>query len=62
MQKSSLLDVSGIDGPPPWFGPAWVPVLVLAAVVLVLLAVIADISARSTARRASPDLLRQVQE
>jgi hypothetical protein len=58
----ALLDASGVDGPPPWFGPAWVPVLVLAAMILVLLAVIADISARSTARRASPDLLRQVQE
>jgi ABC-type antimicrobial peptide transport system permease subunit len=58
----ALLGGTGADGPPPWFGPAWLPVLVLAAAVLALLALISDISARSTARRASPDLLRQVQE
>lgn len=58
----ALLDVSGADAPPAWFGPAWLPVLALVAAVLALLALIADISARSTARRATPDLLRQVQE
>ncbi len=58
----ALLTGVGVDGPPPWYGPAWVPVLLLTGATVVLLAVIADISARSTARRATPDLLRQVQE
>ena len=49
----ALLDVSGADAPPAWFGPAWLPVLALAAAVLGLLALIADVSARSTARRAT---------
>ena len=50
------------DGPPPWYGPAWLPVVALVAVVLVLLAVVADVGARRTVRRARPELLRQVQE
>jgi hypothetical protein len=58
----ALLAGTGIDGPPPWYGPAWTPVLLLLGATLVLLGVIADLSARSTARRATPDLLRQVQE
>jgi hypothetical protein len=58
----ALLGGTGADAPPPWFGPAWLPVLGLTVVTLLLLAVIADISARATARRATPDLLRQVQE
>lgn len=58
----ALLAGTGIDGPPPWYGPAWTPVLLLLAATLLLLGLIADVSARSTARRASPDLLRQVQE
>ncbi len=58
----ALLDASGADAQPAWYGPAWLPVLVLTAAVLGLLAVISDVSARSTARRATPDLLRQVQE
>jgi hypothetical protein len=37
-------------------------VLLLLGATLLLLGLIADISARSTARRASPDLLRQAQE
>ncbi|MFN8168927.1 MAG: FtsX-like permease family protein [Candidatus Nanopelagicales bacterium] len=57
-----LLAVSGADGPPPWYGPAWVPVVGLLAVVLALLAVVADVGARRTVHRALPDLLRQVQE
>lgn len=58
----TLLDASSTDGAQPWFGPAWLPVLALTAVILGALVLIADISARSTARRATPDLLRQVQE
>jgi hypothetical protein len=58
----ALLAGTGIDGPPPWYGPAWTPVLLLLGATLLLLGLIADISARSTARRASPDLLRQAQE
>jgi hypothetical protein len=49
-------------GPPLWFGPAWLPVLALLVVVALLLAVVADLGARRTVRRAVPDLLRQVQE
>ncbi len=58
----SLLASAGRLGPPPWFGPAWVPVIALLAVVLVLLVVVADLGARRTVRLALPDLLRQVQE
>jgi hypothetical protein len=58
----TLLGAARTDAPPAWFGPAWIPVLVLALGTLALLAVIADVSARRTARRATPDLLRQVQE
>jgi hypothetical protein len=58
----ALLETSPADGAPTWFGPAWIPVLALTAVVLGVLVLIADISARSTARRATPDLLRTVQE
>jgi hypothetical protein len=57
-----LLAVSGAGGPPPWFGPAWVPVLALLVAVLALLVIVADLGARRTVHRALPDLLRQVQE
>ena len=58
----SLLATAGAEGPPLWYGPAWLPVAALVAVVLVLLVVVADIGARRTVRRALPELLRQVQE
>ena len=57
-----LLESAGGDGPPLWYGPAWPPVIVLVAAVLVLLVVVADVGARRTVRRALPELLRQVQE
>ena len=57
-----LLAVSGAGGPPPWYGPAWAPVVALLVVVLALLVIVADVGARRTVRRALPDLLRQVQE
>jgi hypothetical protein len=57
-----LVAESTEQGPPAWYGPAWVPVVLLLATVLVLLAVVADIGARRTVRRALPELLRQVQE
>jgi ABC-type antimicrobial peptide transport system permease subunit len=57
-----LLESAGADGPPLWYGPAWLPVLGVVAAVLVLLVVVADVGARRTVRRALPELLRQVQE
>jgi hypothetical protein len=62
MAIPNLLGASTAAGPPPWFGPAWIPVVALVAVVVVLLAVVADVGARRTARHATLDLLRQVQE
>lgn len=58
----SLLGPATTDGPPPWYGPAWIAVAALIALVLVLLAVVADVGARRTTHRAVPELLRQVQE
>jgi hypothetical protein len=58
----ALISVSAADGPPAWFGPAWIPVVGLLVVVLALLVVVADVGARRTVHRALPDLLRQVQE
>jgi putative ABC transport system permease protein len=57
-----LIDAAGAAGPPPWYGPAWLPVLALLAAVLLLLVVVSDVGARRTVRRALPELLRQVQE
>jgi hypothetical protein len=57
-----LLAPPDAAGPPVWLGPAWAAVLALVVVVLVALAVVADIGARRTVDRALPDLLRQVQE
>lgn len=57
-----LIEASAADGPPLWYGPAWLPVLAVLVVVLVLLVVVSDIGARRTVRRALPELLRQVQE
>jgi ABC-type antimicrobial peptide transport system permease subunit len=57
-----LIDATGSDGPPLWYGPAWLPVVVVLVVVLALLVVVSDIGARRTVRRALPELLRQVQE
>lgn len=58
----ALLGPSVLEGPPPWYGPAWLAVLGLVAVVLLVLAVVADLGARRTVRHAGPELLRQVQE
>jgi predicted lysophospholipase L1 biosynthesis ABC-type transport system permease subunit len=58
----ALLGPSVSEGPPPWYGPAWLAVLGLVAVVLLVLAVVADLGARRTVRHAGPELLRQVQE
>ncbi len=58
----NLLTAASADYPAPWFGPAWVPVLVTVAGVLVLLAAVAEIGARRTAGLAKPELLRAVQE
>ncbi|MBI1349725.1 MAG: FtsX-like permease family protein [Actinomycetales bacterium] len=58
----NLLMSASADYPAPWFGPAWLPVLATVAGVLVLLAVVAEVGARRTARLAQPDLLRAVQE
>ena len=58
----SLLGPATTEGPPPWYGPAWIPVAAMIAVVLVLLDVVADVGARRTTLRAVPELLRQVQE
>ncbi len=58
----ALISLSDVDGPPPWYGPAWVPVVALLVVVLALLVIVADVGARRTVHRALPDLLRQVQE
>jgi ABC-type antimicrobial peptide transport system permease subunit len=57
-----LLTVGGAEGPPSWFGPAWVPVAAVLLVILALLVVVADVGARRTVHRALPELLRQVQE
>ncbi len=56
--------LSGPDsaGPTVWLGPAWSAVIALLAVVVLALAVVADVGARRTVDSAVPDLLRQVQE
>ena len=58
----NLLSSASADYPSPWFGPAWLPVLVTIAGVLLLLGLVAEVGARRTARLAQPDLLRAVQE
>ncbi|MDP1879221.1 MAG: hypothetical protein Q8M17_16865 [Actinomycetota bacterium] len=58
----ALLGASAAGGPPPWFGPAWVPVGVVVAGALALLLLVADAGSRRIASKAVPELLRQVQE
>ncbi len=58
----NLLASASVDNPTPWFGPAWLPVLATIVGVLILLALVAEVGARRTARLAQPDLLRAVQE
>ncbi len=58
----NLLMSASADNASPWFGPAWLPVLLTIAGVLLLLVLVAEVGARRTARLAQPDLLRAVQE
>ena len=58
----NLLMSASADYPASWFGPAWLPVLATVAGVVLLLALVAEVGARRTARLAQPDLLRAVQE
>ncbi len=58
----SLLESASAEYPAPWIGPAWTPVAAVMVAVLAVLAIVAEIGARRTARLAQPDLLREVQE
>ena len=58
----NLLRSASADNASPWFGPAWLPVLLTIGGILLLLGLVAEVGARRTARLAQPDLLRAVQE